>query len=159
MKTYIRLNPDAGHPCDIGFTGTREGMTPAQMAQAEETLRMVHCPGAALHLGDCVGGDAQAHAMGKQLGYRLIGHPPHDPKMRAFLAYDVEWETKPYFERDADIVRESMVLVAAPRTMREMARGGTWYTVRVARTLKRARVIVWPDGSVTTDKSPNFSAP
>lgn len=46
----------------IGFTGTREGMAPAQQGAVFAVLTRLRAEGAEwLHHGDCVGADTEAH--------------------------------------------------------------------------------------------------
>jgi hypothetical protein len=102
-----------------------------------------------IHHGDCVGADAQAHYIARELGLLLIGHPPINPRGRAFcVGFRYCNPEKPYLERNRDIVGDTHILVAAPETEHEVVRSGTWYTVRWARKLDRSIYVVMPDGEV-----------
>ena len=139
--------------CDVGVTGTREGMTPAQHAAARDVF--VHCPFGelrVLHHGDCVGADAQFAELARELGARIVCHPPNNPSMRAFFPSDEYREPLTYFARNRAIVQACHVLVAAPPTMVHMPRGGTWYTIDYARKVRRSVVLVLPDGTVETTR-------
>ena len=130
----------------VGFTGTREGMTEAQM-KSVMSLLMKYDP-CTLHHGDCVGADAQANDAARWEGIATISHPPKSNTLRAFCIVDDERDPKPYLTRNKDIVDESDRLIAAPETYDEQVRSGTWSTVRYAR-LKRKRVfIVYPNGKI-----------
>lgn len=131
----------------IGFTGRQDGMTNKQKEVVEWLLR--RGPGE-FHHGDCVGADAEAHAIAKKAGLRIVVHPPNDPKKRAFVQdYDEIREEKPYLDRNHDIVNETELLLATPRTPYEITRSGTWATIRYGRNTPGVDVaIVLPDGSI-----------
>jgi hypothetical protein len=103
-----------------------------------------------LHHGDCIGADAQAHAIARSLGIDVIIHPPSITKKRAFCvgAQDV-LPPLPYLMRNDAIIEATDVLVATPSTEHEQQRSGTWATIRHA--LKRFRkpvYIIWPNGEL-----------
>jgi hypothetical protein len=148
-----------GPPVTLGFSGTREGMTPRQLAAVAAILDEL-APALARH-GCCVGADAQFHQLCRERGIPIVGHPPQDARMRARLEGFLRVEAaKPYLLRNKDIARESTVLVAAPKEQREPAdpRGhGTWSTARYARQRGvRARVVL-PDGSEATADSASIA--
>jgi len=125
----------------IGFTGTGRGVTPGQKEELFEVLNTLYQNGyRRFRHGDCVGADAQAARIAKDIGFYLICHPGHpkDPKetkYRAFTDFNNEiFEPKPFLERDCDIVDGSGVLVATPYQDYEVRRSGTWTTVRYARS-------------------------
>lgn len=135
----------------IGFTGTRNGMTDVQRRQVDQAfcdaiagdlrLRVV------AHHGDCVGADAQFHAIAEQYGAMTVGHLPSYDGKRAFCRFDDERAPLPYMTRNAMIVREATHMIAAPAEMTEKSYGGTWATIRMARRAGRPLVIVYPDGT------------
>lgn len=135
----------------LGFTGTSHGMAPRQRESVRQLLWNV----TKLHLGDCVGADAEAHEEATALGILTVGHPPDNGVRRAFCVYDEEREPKPYLVRNRNIVAEGVDgLIAAPRSFVEPAslRGeGTWTTVGYARKAGRKIWIVKPDGSVSVE--------
>ena len=62
----VRRSPRlAGRVMRVGFTGTREGLTSAQRDALREVLRAL-APSVLAH-GDCVGSDAAAHAVARDL--------------------------------------------------------------------------------------------
>ena len=136
----------------IGFTGTRAGMTHLQK-QLVETL-LVMFPPKETHHGDCIGSDAQFHRIiCDQTSASIIIHPPSNPRYRAYCAADEARGdnillTKPYKERNRDLVNASSIMIAAPRLLREEQRSGTWYTIRYARECGKKIFIVYPDGTV-----------
>jgi hypothetical protein len=136
----------------IGFTGTRQSMTPAQEGALRELL--ASHPDAVLHHGDAIGADAQAHDIAVALGCRLVIHPPVDGTDRAFKHSSDVRAPRPYLDRNRDIVRETELLIAAPAEATEQLRSGTWSTVRYARKLRRLIVLVLPDGRVPMTLTP-----
>ena len=122
----------------FGFTGTQQGMTPTQrmctailLSQARE-----------LHHGDCIGADFDAHRIAIGLA-RVVVHPPINPTKRAWCEGANEvLSAKPYLERNRDIVDACDILIAAPRTLIEEQRSGTWATIRYARLARRKIYIV-----------------
>ncbi|MFG1399852.1 hypothetical protein [Roseixanthobacter pseudopolyaromaticivorans] len=131
----------------IGFTGTREGMTKVQadkvalhIAQAVEW-----------HHGQCVGADAQTHAIARDLMVPIVLHPPDNAALLADCpgAYATR-DPRPYLDRNRDIVDETDGLVAAPHGP-EVIKSGTWATIRYARGRGRKVTTIWPDGSVTIE--------
>lgn len=141
----------------IGFTGTRQGMTPTQRAAVRELLA-AH-PGAVLHHGDAIGADAQAHDIAIALRCSVVVHPPTDGKDRAFKPSPDIRAPRPYLDRNRDIVRETTMLIAVPAEAVEQHRSGTWSTVRYARKLGRPISIVLPDGSISEWVAPGKARP
>ncbi len=111
-----------------GFTGTQLGMSERQKC----LLRAILKPGDVLHHGDCIGADAEAAAIAKEIGCRTVAHPPLDPSKRAFTENDYEYMPKDYLPRNQSIVEKTAKLLAAPREGRPFLRSGTWSTVRYA---------------------------
>lgn len=132
----------------IGFTSTREGMTTEQLASVQEILNQ-HRNGE-FHHGDCVGADAEAHAAAESLGMRIVIHPPLDHKLRAHLSAPHIFPSKPYIERNHDIVDETEAMIATPATSKMELRSGTWATVRYAVRMGRPVLVVWPSGNVVS---------
>lgn len=130
---------------DVGFTGTRHGMTDAQVDTVNAFLsnKEIKC----VHHGDCVGADTDFHGLATDSGLTVVIHPPEDDRLRAWNRSDDIREPKPYLARNRDIVDESDFLIATPETSREEPKGGTWYTIRYARA-KKPVLVVWPDGDI-----------
>lgn len=140
----------------VGFTGTQDGMTKAQHQTCAEVLRTLFAKANGLdqfHHGDCVGADEEAHNILKSHAWLQIHiHPPEIKTKRAFCTSHCVYiyKTKPYLDRNHDIVDASPVMVAAPNGP-EKTRSGTWATVRYARKRKRYIVLVWPSGETTEE--------
>lgn len=136
---------------DLGFTGTRMGMTQDQAYVVEELLHELHIS-ERVHHGDCIGADAQFHDLVRahRPDLTIVGHPPEDDKYRAFTECDIWMPTLPYLKRDKEIVNAVMFLIATPRGS-EQRRSGTWATIRYARNREIERRIVMPNGRLVDD--------
>lgn len=137
----------------VGVTGTREGLTPAQARRATQLLSGIREWSTTipeLHHGDCVGADSELHDIAKQLGYRIVSHPPTVGRYRAHCDADETWPPKAYLVRNVDIVDYTRILLAFPKEQEESRFGGTWHTIRQARRVGKRLVIVWPDGTETS---------
>lgn len=128
----------------VGFTGTQEGMTLLQKVLFEGVLARV-CPDE-FHHGDCIGADAEAHALVRRNAprCRIVIHPPEDDAKRAFCEGDEVREPKPYLTRNRVIVACSDELVGAPKTAIEELRSGTWSTIRYARAARKHVYLLKP---------------
>lgn len=130
----------------IGFTGTREGMTPRQKATVLR-LFIENMPFTFVH-GDCVGADDNAHDLAIRVGAPVVHRPCTLTSQRAFGAGAKKvYPPKPPLDRNREIVIGSGLMIAAPKGFVEEHRGGTWYTIRYARQTETPLIIVWPDGS------------
>lgn len=142
LDTAVRA-PDPSRPV-VGFTGTRRGMSPLQRVWLRAVLLGMRP--AIVHHGDCVGSDAEFHAICRELfGDKvwIVVHPPEDDSLRAFMAGDEILAPRPYIERDDDIIAASMVIIATPGEATEVLRSGTWTTIRHARKAGK-KVIILP---------------
>lgn len=130
---------------DIGFTGTRHGMTDAQKQSLQWLLAGYRRP-AWLHHGLCDGADAQAHEIALAMDMQIEGHPPTDTRLMAHLeGFAKLRDPLPYLKRNAEIVQASSDVIGAPFEGRPST-GGTWSTIRYARSLGRRVTIILPDG-------------
>jgi hypothetical protein len=127
----------------VGFTGTREGMTDQQRRKMCELLAELQ-PSEAHH-GDCIGADAEFHALVGRIAPVVI-HPPSVPNRRAFCGAEVVLIPRSYLERNRNIVDACELLIATPKS--DVRKGGTWYTIGYAERRGKLAVIVWPDGTV-----------
>lgn len=140
----------------VGFTGTRDGMTDDQRQTLYKLLKRIvdRCKTQPVfHHGDCIGADEQAHSIARELGFHIVVHPPDDDSRRAFCQGD---ETRPpdwYTNRNQDIVNESSLMFAGPKSKREYLRSGTWSTVRFARRRHKPVTKVWPRGGFQTERN------
>lgn len=141
----------------IGFTGTQQGMTAAQMKAVGKLFEDERDWGAYLHHGDCVGADYEADVLARSAGFTIAVHPPLKDDKRAWCGMTKDGEeeddyifyaAKDYLDRNCDIVEHSEILVATPATDQETMRSGTWFTIRYARKVGKPYIIVFPDGEV-----------
>ena len=135
----------------VGFTGTQRGMTGAQKDAFRALMRSFSARGLQqFHHGDCIGADADAHKIARELLFRIILHPPENAGKRAFCQADEVFPVKPYLVRNHEIVQESTVLLATPGESVEQLRSGTWATIRFAQKIGRRGLILYPDGLIVT---------
>ena len=131
----------------IGFTGTRTGMTGAQKNALRAVLGAFGT-NFTFHHGDCVGADDDAHTIAADLSAVIIIHPPTSPNLRALRTgpHVTVLPPRAYLVRNQRIVDSSDLLVAAPHSLDEEQRSGTWATVRYARKTGTPVVILDPGG-------------
>lgn len=147
-------------PLEIGFTGTRDGMTDAQLRALEYVVGdLVRSePVFWAHHGDCVGADAEFHELLMDLTgdhtIRIVVHPgPADDIARqSGCVGDERREPLPHLTRNQNIVDESTVMIAAPLEETEQIRSGTWATIRMARRAGAPLAIVYPSGDVVKER-------
>lgn len=133
----------------LGFTGTREGLTPHQHATL---LKLFYeLDPTEVHHGDCIGADTSAHDCAIEINAKIVLHPPKDDELRAFCQADEEWPEKDYLARDRDIASVCDKLIACPKEDHEIIRSGTWTTVRYARKLHKPITIIWPNGEIKNE--------
>jgi hypothetical protein len=136
----------------LGFTGPRREMTAEQRRSLGEVLRALPAILGAHH-GDCVGADAEFHALCAALEIPVHLHPPAEAGNRSYCqgAASVAKE-EGYLERNRAIVDAADILLAAPRSDREVQRSGIWATVRYARKAARLVLLILPDGGVLVEE-------
>lgn len=129
---------------NVGFTGTRTGMTHKQIVAFTALIKDLAM--SEFHHGDCLGADAQAHAMVRDIkpGAATVIHPPSNSSSRAWCTGDILRPTDDYLLRNKAIVNETKLLIATPNTARELQRSGTWATIRYARKMKKQIIILEP---------------
>ena len=87
--------------------------------------------------------DEAAHNIAKELGFKVILHPPENVKQRAYCRGDSSVGAKPYLVRNRDIVDSCDILIAVPANPKiEELRSGTWSTVRYALSSKTSVVVI-----------------
>jgi hypothetical protein len=140
----------------IGFTGTRHGMTPLQRAGVAAILQQVAGAGEFVaHHGDCVGADAEFHDLCRELPQSfIVVHPGplDDLPNQAGRVGDERRTHLPHMRRNKNIVVTATVMIAAPFELTQQAHGGTWRTIEMVRKAKRPLAIVSPDGAVAKER-------
>lgn len=113
-----------------GFAGTKEPLTTEQ----KDTFRYVikQLKPSEIHHRNLQGSDEDVDIGIKLSGARID-----------LVAYD----DGPLPDRSKAVVEKTDYLIAAPKYMYKNP-GGLWFMVNYARSLKKPRVIIWPDGSV-----------
>jgi len=132
----------------IGFTGTRRGLTKAQVIRLTCELHDFYqkARGAVFHHGDCVGADEEAAMIARNMGYLIHSHPPNSNTWRAYAEFDYEEEAKSYLERNHEIVNISDRVIACPKQELEVVRSGTWATIRYATKRRVPLLVISPGG-------------
>ena len=156
MEPHSTFQPNQLHATQpevtIGFTGTSHGMTSAQLATVRDLLCRWHVQ--ELHHGNCVGADAQAAVIAKELKIRTIAHPANDVAecFRRYTEADEIRPARPALKRNRDIAAAGQLTIATPKENVELRRSGTWSTVRYTAQAGRPCYIVFPDGSIQVRK-------
>ena len=127
----------------VGITGTREGATEYQLAELRKVL--AELKGTEFHHGDCNGVDVQAAAIARELGYRIVCHPPKLTEEQGYFGGDEMREPAGYLQRDRAIVDECDVLLVCPKQMEWQPKGGTWYTHDYAKKQNKPYNVIWPE--------------
>ncbi len=134
----------------VGFTGTRNGMTEVQKQEVFKELskytvmREVHY----FHHGDCIGADVEAASIARKLGFKIVRHPPLSDELRAFSEFDIDREPLTHFARNRAIVNEAHDMIACPLDYERQTNGGTWYTVDYSYKKGKIPTVILPDGSL-----------
>lgn len=130
----------------VGVTATRAGINELQLNRVYETLKTYRV--SQLRHGDCLGGDAQIHAVAVELGIDVIIHPPIKDSLRAYCS-DAKLVLPPknYLSRNHDIVNACDMLIVVPREQNEILHSGTWATFRYAQQKQTIINLILPDGS------------
>lgn len=130
----------------IGFTGTRRGMTERQRNTLSCLLADLNW--FSFHHGGCEGADTQADAIAQTVHgkNRICIRPGDEEQYLYWLKRDRPnvFSPKPYLERNKRIAEGADILIAAPKSMKEEVRSGTWATVRYARKVGKPIVILDP---------------
>lgn len=135
---------------NVGFTGTREGMTIHQRKTLSAVL--YKCAKTFTH-GCCLGADEEAHVSAWALDIEVRKRPSNIPAMTAACAGGkMVAAPSPPLPRNREIVHDSDLLIAAPKGFAEERRSGTWMTVRYARKRGVPILIIWPDGQWKLEK-------
>lgn len=121
---------------NIGFTGTRDGMTPFQRDQLEKVLSALKADFSFFHHGGCIGADEEAHRIANGCGFRCVIWPPTNKSKYVEVLEESAFQVMdpaPYLDRNQFIVDAASLFVAAPKEDDEVLRSGTWATIRRAR--------------------------
>lgn len=139
----------------IGFTGTRHGMTVAQRGAVARLLDELAPAAFVGHHGDCVGADAEFHDLCRaRPGSVIVIHPGpvSDLEHQAGCLGDELREALPHMRRNKNIVLASTVMIAAPFEDTAQDYGGTWRTIGMARKANRPLAILQRSGQVIRER-------
>lgn len=133
----------------VGFTGTRVGMTPAQLDAFKELVATTRFK--EFHHGSCMGADVEAARIVRRFAEEyvyIVCHPgPADDSCQQASGVDDEIrEPLTHFRRNRNIVSCCDLLVATPKESIPQNRGGTWYTINYAHKLNKPVKILGPGG-------------
>ncbi len=124
-----------------GFTGTRTGLNKNQIKSIKELLNKNISDGynICVHHGDCIGADKEFHDLVRDISkeIKIIIHPPNNNILRAYCKSEFIEKTKPYLERNKNIVIVADTLIACPYSNEEQIRSGTWSTIRYAKKVNK----------------------
>ena len=122
----------------IGFTGTRKGMTDRQKETLELLLRNTAMADEnndkgynLFHHGDATGADTEAVEIAAKLEYGICAHVSAK-------------NSEALLNRNMSIVDSCFLLIAAPYSLDEVVRSGTWHTIRYARRVGRPAIVLDP---------------
>lgn len=134
----------------VGFTGSRLGMTECQrLALTALFISLLRNVASEFHHGDCVGSDAEAHAIARTFkDLAIVVHPPTDSRLRANCQGDRVLAPLEYLARNRAIVNSVDAMIATPAEEHEIMRSGTWSTIRYARAKRVSCHVIKPDGRV-----------
>ena len=131
----------------LGMSGTRNGLSDKQKIIARKWFQSCYDNGyREFHHGDCVGSDAECAKIAKEIGYRIIAHPPTNPALRAFFeGNDVILPEKTYMKRNRDIVNSVNSMLFFPKQSHEPKelKGGTWQTYKYADSINKSLQIIY----------------
>ena len=129
----------------IGFTGTRRGMTNKQMSMLKLLLRKIFNDSFQFVHGGARGADTQADEIAREIGYDIYIRPTEETYWNWMKKKRNVCTGKPPLERNKDIVANvRSFLIAAPKSLNEERRSGTWATIRYARETGVLVVILDP---------------
>lgn len=134
---------------NLGFTGTRNGMSDAQAAVFEGMLTDV----SVFRHGSCQGADVEAARIIRKVygqKVKIIALPgPDDDHYRQDSGVDDEvLPGRTHFARNRAIVAGSDMMIATPAANTWQERGGTFYTANYSIKVGKPLIVIWPDGSI-----------
>jgi hypothetical protein len=103
--------------------------------------------------GACRGADDEADGLAAEMGIHRVAYPStastrvYDNYLQARVGSQITivLPPQPPLVRDKIIVDIAEILIAAPKSMTEILRSGTWTTVRYARRQKKQIIMLWPE--------------
>lgn len=132
----------------LGFTGTRAGLTTQQSIALVYILSRIEKQLVKIRHGDCKGADNEFHDICVRCGmYDLLElHPCNLANQRAFNKAPKIHKPKPPLARNRDIVLSSDLLFVCPKEDKEIIRSGTWATYRESIRQNKSSILFPPKG-------------
>lgn len=127
----------------IGVTGTREGSNNFQLEAVIEFMKTIPLP-VELHHGDCSGVDIEVATIARELGWRIVCHPPLKTESQGYFGGDEMREPAGYLQRDRAIVDSVDFMIVVPLQNSWQKSGGTWYTHDYAVKKNKKFKVFWP---------------
>jgi len=152
LNFYIRSKSEK-RELRIGFVGSNKKVTKEQI---NELSRWLEHSKSLMHGGRK--GDRRCHKLAHKRSlmreaFRVIVRPELESTVDYFDDAEKIYRSKEKFHRFRQIAIDSDLIVIAPDTEWE-TKGGTWYTKNYAKELRKAVLIIFPDG---TTRMENFS--
>jgi len=130
---------------NLGFTGTRKGITKAQFDQLSFLLGYLR-PLYARH-GGAIGADAEFHEMCLMQRISIDIFPSTMASQVADLhGYNKIYRPAPPLSRNKVIVQYSDYMIAVSGTAHEVQRSGTWATIRYTKRMQQPIITIFPSG-------------
>jgi hypothetical protein len=134
----------------LGFTGTRKGMTKAQLVTLRKLVDDIYIstmppPPYEWHHGCSGKSDVAGSYIAAACNMKVVGHPSITVEPQGY--WDVLLPERMPLERDDDIAKHVELLFATPEHDSEIIRSGTWTTIRRARKHKTRHIIIYRDGT------------
>ena len=144
----------------VSFTGTRIGMSKTQERLFTEFLTKYKDEIELFAHGSCCGCDEEAHDLVKKIlgnGVFITVFPSTSKTRKILSGANYVATPKIPMDRNIDIVKAgSDLLIACPRSDKEILRSGTWATVRIARKLKIPVVILQRTAQMDIEYEPRY---
>lgn len=128
----------------IGITGTKSGLTIYQHSKILDILTALFEEGAEFHHGGAIGVDIECAKIAKQIGYRIMCHPPIEKEHECNIPNDFMYEPCTHFKRNRHIVNTVDHLIVIPYHDSWQPNGGTWYTHDYAKKHNKQITIIYP---------------
>jgi len=128
----------------IAFTGTQNGMSDRQKRTLRGIMNFFSEDTNLIFLhGDCVGADADAHAIVNEFAIDIELFPCDIKEKRAWCkGAKLTHARIPPLKRNDIMAKRCDLLIAAPKSLHEEIRSGTWATIRYARKYDKSIIIL-----------------
>lgn len=146
----------------IGFTGTRRGLTPAQLDTFHQLVGEIQPR--EFHHGSCLGADEDAAlsvSFRSDIRTDIMAWPGKPASgganeflsQRAIEASNYVMREMTHFARNREIVKAATHVIGCPWQASRPPKGtggGTWYTLEQGEKAGKVVIVIWPDGTTLT---------